>query len=99
MQRQTEHRPSPRVSPLQTRSMGTGSGRTPPPCNITLPEMNRGLFMPSVALGLRLTDGLLREFDPEPEEPPPRCAAAAAAIKRMTTANRVLNRTNLSTMA
>jgi hypothetical protein len=44
-------------------------------------------------------DGVLREVDPEPEDPLPRCAAAMAASKIITTDNRVLNRTDLSTMA
>lgn len=55
--------------------------------------------MPSVALGLRLGDGMLRDGVPEPVEPVPRCAAAAEASKTITKANRVLNRTDLSTMA
>jgi len=58
---------------------------------MTLPEMKSGLFMASVALGLRVVDGILRDVDPDPVEPLPRCAEAVAASKMMTKASRVLD--------
>jgi hypothetical protein len=60
--------------------------------------MKIGLAMVSVVLGVRFTDGVLRDVVPEPVEPPVRCAAATAASKKITTDKRVLNRTNLNTI-